>query len=203
MFAVVSYLLHLSFLIVELILIVYLLLTGALALSGLALEDEIIVVLGLHVPQRAKITRYDGTLRLALSLLLALPWLLGVSFLFSGIGAVLALVYLSYREQRNVKHRQWQGIFARLLMIIAAGFVIFATFFEQADAIVLGQHLFTKGFHYQQIEASWHDYYEVTAPNLGDVAPDFELATPDSSEMIRLSDYRGDRPVLLLFGAHT
>lgn len=38
---------------------------------------------------------------------------------------------------------------------------------------------------------------------VGDEAPDFALPTIDRSTTIRLSSFRGDRPVVLVFGSYT
>ncbi len=40
-------------------------------------------------------------------------------------------------------------------------------------------------------------------PQPGEVAPDFSLASPDSTKKIALSDYRGKKPVVLVFGCYT
>jgi hypothetical protein len=37
----------------------------------------------------------------------------------------------------------------------------------------------------------------------GDAAPDFELQTHDKSATVRLSDFRGAKPVVLVFGSYT
>lgn len=37
----------------------------------------------------------------------------------------------------------------------------------------------------------------------GDPAPDFALSAYDKSAVVRLSDFRGDRPVVLVFGSYT
>jgi hypothetical protein len=39
--------------------------------------------------------------------------------------------------------------------------------------------------------------------NVGDPAPDFELSTVDKSGIVRLSSFRGSRPVVLVFGSYT
>jgi hypothetical protein len=39
--------------------------------------------------------------------------------------------------------------------------------------------------------------------NPGDAAPDFELETQDKTSRIRLSSFRGNRPVVLVFGSYT
>jgi hypothetical protein len=37
----------------------------------------------------------------------------------------------------------------------------------------------------------------------GDLAPDFRLRTYDKSSWVQLSSFRGDRPVVLVFGSYT
>ncbi len=37
----------------------------------------------------------------------------------------------------------------------------------------------------------------------GDLAPDFALKTVDGSGVVRLSSFRGEKPVALIFGSHT
>ncbi len=39
--------------------------------------------------------------------------------------------------------------------------------------------------------------------NVGDVAPDLELKTTDRASTVRLSSFRGQKPVVLIFGSHT
>lgn len=48
-----------------------------------------------------------------------------------------------------------------------------------------------------------HHAREVVAPRIGDVAPDFTLPLRGASEEIRLSSYRGQSPVALVFGSYT
>ncbi|MFO0939942.1 MAG: deiodinase family protein [Pirellulales bacterium] len=40
-------------------------------------------------------------------------------------------------------------------------------------------------------------------PQPGQVAPDFELSSPDGSRTVRLSQFRGNKPVVLVFGCYT
>ena len=37
----------------------------------------------------------------------------------------------------------------------------------------------------------------------GDMAPDFELKKQNADERVRLSQFRGSRPVVLVFGSYT
>ena len=49
----------------------------------------------------------------------------------------------------------------------------------------------------------WQDKYDALAPKAGDMAPDFELYDTRGEKTIRLSDYKGKKPVALLFGSYT
>jgi hypothetical protein len=50
---------------------------------------------------------------------------------------------------------------------------------------------------------AWHGRYGPLAPKEGDVAPDFELHDASGENAVRLSDFRGRRPVALVFGSFT
>jgi AhpC/TSA family len=39
--------------------------------------------------------------------------------------------------------------------------------------------------------------------DVGDAAPDFSLETHDKKSRVRLSDFRGKKPVVLVFGSYT
>ena len=44
---------------------------------------------------------------------------------------------------------------------------------------------------------------ESTQLKAGDVAPDFELKTLDGKQTVKLSSFRGKKPVALIFGSYT
>ena len=50
---------------------------------------------------------------------------------------------------------------------------------------------------------AWHEMYDSLAPKAGDVAPDFELRDIQGENPVRLSGFRGQRPVALVFGSFT
>jgi hypothetical protein len=41
------------------------------------------------------------------------------------------------------------------------------------------------------------------APKIGDLAPDFTLSDISGTESVTLSDFRGTKPVALVFGSYT
>ena len=50
---------------------------------------------------------------------------------------------------------------------------------------------------------SWQKKFDSRAPRVGDIAPDFELRNVNGEYPVRLSDFRGDKPVALIFGSYT
>lgn len=45
--------------------------------------------------------------------------------------------------------------------------------------------------------------YDLLAPKVGETAPDFVLADSNGENPVHLSDYRGNKPVALIFGSYT
>jgi peroxiredoxin len=50
---------------------------------------------------------------------------------------------------------------------------------------------------------AWQKAYDAQAPKVGDLAPDFELFDNRGENPVRLSDFRGKKPVALVFGSFT
>ena len=50
---------------------------------------------------------------------------------------------------------------------------------------------------------TWQRKYDTHAPRIGDKAPDFELCDTNGENQVRLSQFRGDKPVALIFGSFT
>ena len=56
---------------------------------------------------------------------------------------------------------------------------------------------------YRKESKDWQKRYDGPAPKGGDVAPDFELRDVNGENPVRLSDFRGQKPVALIFGSYT
>jgi peroxiredoxin len=50
---------------------------------------------------------------------------------------------------------------------------------------------------------AWQKRHEPGSPKVGETAPDFELSDVDGKNPVRLSSFRGERPVALVFGSYT
>ena len=60
---------------------------------------------------------------------------------------------------------------------------------------------FQSGEHIHLVDKKGR-HYALTL-KAGDLAPDFRLPTYDKSSLVQLSKFRGDRPVVLIFGSYT
>ncbi len=58
-------------------------------------------------------------------------------------------------------------------------------------------------FRYRRKSKAWQKRYDTLAPKAGDVAPDFELRDVNGENPVRLSDFQGQKPVVLIFGSYT
>ena len=60
-----------------------------------------------------------------------------------------------------------------------------------------------KTIHYKREYHRWQQRYDAAAQKVGDEAPDFVLSDASGENPMRLSDFKGKRPVALIFGSFT
>ncbi|MBI3040433.1 MAG: redoxin domain-containing protein [Chloroflexi bacterium] len=56
---------------------------------------------------------------------------------------------------------------------------------------------------YRRERKAEQERLDALAPKEGDIAPDFELYDVNGENPVRLSDFRGQKPVALIFGSYT
>ena len=49
----------------------------------------------------------------------------------------------------------------------------------------------------------WQAHFDPLAPKKGDLAPDFTLSDVNGENRLSLADFRGKKPVALIFGSFT
>lgn len=141
-----------------------------------------------------------GFLRIGLGGLLLLPLLAGAPTIVSFAACLVSLAVLLDAE-RTAKSPT--GRITRLSILGAVAGVALFTAWEREDALVLGVALTTNMREWRVHELEWQYAKDVRAPKVGDLAPDFELQDPEGDTAVRLSDFRGTRPVVLVFGSYT
>lgn len=61
----------------------------------------------------------------------------------------------------------------------------------------------TKMIQARKEATAWQEKYDALAPKAGDIGPDFELRDANGENLVRLSSFRGQKPVALVFGSFT
>jgi len=61
----------------------------------------------------------------------------------------------------------------------------------------------TKTISSMKESRAWQKRFNALAPKAGDIAPDFELCDANAENPVRLSNFRGRKPVALIFGSFT
>jgi hypothetical protein len=197
----VGYGAHGVMLALQLFLALFLLLSGLAALLQPGLESKWLRRLGaarLGAPD----SRGYEVQRIVLGVVLLLPALLRAPWQVSFLAAVTALALLTATEFAVPKPGS-MGRLLRLAAIAASAFTATFMLWERDDAIALGAGVLTKMEEWRTHELDWQLTNDPRSPKVGDLAPDFALADPTGTKTARLSDFRGKRPVALVFGSYT
>lgn len=147
--------------------------------------------------------RVFGAVRILLGLLLLMPLLVGAPMgvsLLAGLAAVALLLLVGRRGEEPARPRARR---VRRLAIAVAALVCLFMLWEGEDNLALGADLLLHAREWRNDELAWQLSQDPKSPKLGDLAPDFELQDPEGEVQVRLSDFRGVRPVALVFGSYT
>lgn len=96
------------------------------------------------------------------------------------------------------------GNIVRKGLAVSALLIFGFTFWEERDLVRAGWDVNYKAIYWRNKEVSgWQQENNPNVPKSGELAPDFELTDVTGTKTMRLSDFRGKRPVVLLFGSFT
>jgi hypothetical protein len=170
----------------------------AYALHGFFAASQLVIALYLLGTAAAGVFRRSASaitsgLRGLVGIMLLVPLLSGAPLPVSVLAVGFALV-LFWRDDPSWLRRA--GIAASL------GVLAF-TLFEREDPIALGLEVVSQMQETRAQELSWQLATDRQAPKVGEEAPDFVLEDPSGHTKVRLSDFRGKRPVALMFGSYT
>jgi len=148
-------------------------------------------------------TRAFGALRILLGAGLFAPVLIGAPMGVSLLACAASVAFLFSLERRLSPENRVRGRFARRTAIGFAGLAALFMLWEREDNLSLGAELVLRGNEWRAEELAWQRGGDPKSPKVGELAPDFELQDPEGNVSVRLSDFRGKRPVALVFGSYT
>ncbi len=197
----VGYLVHGAFMALHVAFASYLLASGALTLFAPGREGPWLERLGLSFPTPPR--RGLAGLRMILGLLLLTPVALGAAMGVSLVGGVAGLALLIVAERGGSPADRAKGRLARSTVIASGAAACLFMVWEGEDNLALGSELIFHMSEWRNEELGWQLSLDPRSPKVGDLAPDFELQDPEGRVKVRLSDFRGKRPVALIFGSYT
>ena len=147
--------------------------------------------------------RGSAGLRVVLGMALLAPFALGAPMAASLLAAIAAIVVLVGEERGLAAAERRSGRLARIAAVASAAVAILFMLWEGEDNLALGSGLLFSMMEWRSEEVDWQLALDPRSPKVGDLAPDFELQDPEGRVQVRLSDFRGKRPVALVFGSYT
>ncbi|MEN8181334.1 MAG: hypothetical protein ABFS46_02230 [Myxococcota bacterium] len=177
---------------------------GAIALAQAGLACFLLATgFGALLGQKPDAPRGWGALRVVLGLMLVAPLAVGAPVAISIVAAVLAFGVLVSFERRAPATITRSGRLVRRSAVAFAGIAALFMLWEREDNLALGADLLLNTIEFRDEELAWQQSNDPRSPKVGDLAPDFELQDPTGKVQVRLSDFRGKRPVALVFGSYT
>ena len=159
---------------------------------------------GLTTNERLSQNSINGWLMILSGIALILP-LFGLSYWIAVIACPVSIYWIMALTSGTDKvGRKNSARWVQKGLMIGAIFVLGFTLWERKDLVRTAVVINYKAAYWQIEEVyGWQETNNPNVPKIGELAPDFELTDVTGTKTVRLSDFRGKRPVVLLFGSFT
>ncbi len=190
--------------IVQVLLCVFLVVSGIVALSEKQRLGKWACRFGLVAKKEGRITNVQSWAMIATGIAFILP-LFGFSYWIAVVACPISIYWILNistgvrdREEKKVGNLMRKGL--ALSAVLLFGFTIW----EGRDLVYAAFDINYKAVYWRNKEVTvWQQENNPNVPKVGDLAPDFELSDNTGTKNVRLSDFRGKKPVVLLFGSFT
>lgn len=201
---VVAYGLHTFLAFTQIILALFLICSAVINLRNKSRISKWPSRLGLVINEQLAEKPLHSWLMVLTGIFLFLP-LLKLSYWFAVIGCIASVYWiLSLSNAPRIAEHKAPGGLIRKGLLISAVLLLGFTVWEGRDLVRAGWDVNSKAIYWRNLEvAGWQKENNPNAPKIGETAPDFMLTDVHGKETVRLSDFRGKRPVVLLFGSFT
>jgi len=147
--------------------------------------------------------RNFGILQLVLAALLCLPLATDLPFFVSVLTFIsVAAVYTTYHRQ-TVSRSQTTGALSRYAVVVFA--IVATTFsaYEHSSPLQAMRYIAKDVMTYRPLEQNWQNEFDINAPKAGQQAVEFSLLQSDGKTTSKLSEFLGEKPVVLFLGANS
>jgi hypothetical protein len=135
---------------------------------------------------------------------LILP-VLGLSHWITVAACPIAIYWIiALKSSTEIVARKKGAGWVRNGLMISAVIVFGFTIWEGKDLVRTAAVITYKAAYWEMKEVfGWQKTNNPNVPKVGELAQDFELTDVHGVKTVRLSDFRGKKPVVLLFGSFT
>jgi hypothetical protein len=202
--ATISYGMQAFLAIAQILLCVYLLASGMVQLSSKERLGKWAGRFGLVVNPEIRQKRWLSWLMITTGIAFILP-LFGLSYWFAVVACAIAIYCILTMTSGLVDPKERRtGNLTRKGLTVSAILLFGFTIWEGRDLVSVGFAVNYKAIYWRHLEVDiWQKENNPNVPKVGEMAPDFELSDYTGSKTVRLSDFRGKKPVVLLFGSFT
>lgn len=200
----ITYGTHAFLAIMQVLLCIFLITNGLILLLSTKPLGKWLRRLGLLNKQEMKVRGGVSWLMIAAGVALILP-LFGVTSWVAVLACPIAIFSIIKLTDGDVASQPDKaGNLPRKVLMASAMLIFGFTIWEGRDLVRAGWDVNYKAVYWRHKEVSvWQSENNPNVPKVGELAPDFELADVTGTKTVRLSDFRGDKPVVLLFGSFT
>lgn len=195
---------HIVLAIAQIALGLFLIANGKLLLSDTEQVGKWGKRFGLQKTTTLKEQTINGWLMILTGAILLLPILTNTYWLT--ILACPVAVYWLFRLNKPIEpgdNKRSSKLVPRILLV-SAFLVLGFTLWEQKDLVRASASITYKAYYWNEKEVNgWQKTNNPNVPKIGEIPPDFELTDVNGVNTVRLSDFRGKKPVVLLFGSFT
>lgn len=159
---------------------------------------------GLTLNEQLRQNSLNGWLMILTGVALILP-LVGLSYWIAVAACPVSIYWImALTSGFDIVERKKSAVWVQKGLMIGAIFVFGFTIWEGKDLIRTSAVITYKAAYWEMTEVfGWQKTNNPNAPKVGELAPDFELTDVTGTKTVRLSDFRGKKPVVLLFGSFT
>jgi hypothetical protein len=202
--AAITYGTHAYLGIAQILLCVYLVASGIVSLSSNNRSSKWAGRFGLVANKEGRKNNVQSWLMIGTGIAFLLP-LFGISYWVAVIACPIAIYWILNMTTGLIDPQEKKvGNFTRKTLALSAVLLFGFTLWEGRDLVYAGYDINYKAIYWRNKEVTvWQHENNPNVPKVGTLAPDFELSDNTGRKSVRLSDFRGEKPVVLLFGSFT
>ncbi len=159
--------------------------------------------LGATTNVHAKLKVKLALVQLGLGSVLLLPIFYSVSHIVLLLAFICVSMFVFFFEFQSSADGEKTGRLTRMAFVMFAMLGASITGYNQHDPITTMKSFALNVAQWRPKEQAWQDVYDVHAPKVGDIAPQFTLLDTNGVNRKSLSEFLGDKPVVLFLGANS